>query len=269
MMEHTDMMEKARIEGTSYMDCFRGTNLRRTEIASCAWLTQVLTGTGLSVYSTYFYIQAGLRTQHAFTLTLVQSALGAIGTGCSWALMSRFGRRTLYLWGIAGLCFLMLTTGLVAACAPNPSTNAAAGWATGSLLIAWTALYDATVGPVCYALVSELPSTRLRAKTVVIARCCYNAAFIVVLVLSPRMLNPTAWNWGGKAAFVWAGFALLCFVWTFFRLPEPKGRTYGELDVLFARGTPARKFASTVVEIVDDGNVVVKKMAKPMVEMVE
>lgn len=269
MMEHTDMMEKALSEGTSYIDCFRGVNLRRTEIAICAWLAQVLTGAALSGYSTYFYLQAGLPRQHAFTLTLVQYAIGAVGTGCSWALMSRFGRRTLYLWGIGGLWLLLLAVGLVAVCAPNPSTNTAAGWATGSLLIAWTALYDATVGPVCYSLVSELPSTRLRAKTVVIARASYNAGFIVVVILTPRMLNPTAWNWGGKAAFFWAGFALLCFVWTFFRLPEPKGRTYGELDILFARGTPARKFARTVIEPVDEGNTILEKREEPVVETVE
>jgi SP family general alpha glucoside:H+ symporter-like MFS transporter len=38
------------------------------------------------------------------------------------------------------------------------------------------------------------------------------------------------------------------FIWAFFRLPEPKGRTYAELDILFATKTPARKFASTHVD---------------------
>ena len=32
------------------------------------------------------------------------------------------------------------------------------------------------------------------------------------------------------------------------RLPEPKGRTYGALDILFEQRIPARKFASTVVD---------------------
>ena len=33
------------------------------------------------------------------------------------------------------------------------------------------------------------------------------------------------------------------------RLPEPKGRTYGEMDVLFARGISARKFKETKLDI--------------------
>jgi SP family general alpha glucoside:H+ symporter-like MFS transporter len=62
------------------------------------------------------------------------------------------------------------------------------------------------------------------------------------------MLNPGAWNWGAKSGFFYAATCLGCFVWAFFRLPEPKGRTYGELDILFERRISARKFSSTVVE---------------------
>lgn len=104
------------------------------------------------------------------------------------------------------------------------------------------------MGPICYAIVAEIPSTRLRQKTVVLARNFYNLASIVGNVLTPRMLNPGAWNWGAKAGFFYAGTCFCCFLWAFFRLPEPKGRTYGELDVLFERRIPARQFAGTVVE---------------------
>jgi hypothetical protein len=34
----------------------------------------------------------------------------------------------------------------------------------------------------------------------------------------------------------------------FFRLPEPAGRTYGELDILFERKIPARLFSKTEVD---------------------
>lgn len=63
------------------------------------------------------------------------------------------------------------------------------------------------------------------------------------------MLNPGAWNWGAKAGFFYAGTCFCCLLWAFFRLPEPKGRTYGELDILFERRVSARDFSSTVVEI--------------------
>ena len=37
----------------------------------------------------------------------------------------------------------------------------------------------------------------------------------------------------------------MCIIYTYFRLPEPRGRTFAELDVLFEKGVSARKFAST------------------------
>jgi SP family general alpha glucoside:H+ symporter-like MFS transporter len=59
------------------------------------------------------------------------------------------------------------------------------------------------------------------------------------------MLNPSAWGWGAKTAFFWFGLNTLCLIWTYFRLPEPKGRTYGELDILFTNKVSARKFRTT------------------------
>lgn len=43
--------------------------------------------------------------------------------------------------------------------------------------------YNLTVGPVCYCLVAEIPSTRLRIKTDAIARSCYNVASIGAIFL--------------------------------------------------------------------------------------
>lgn len=34
-------------------------------------------------------------------------------------------------------------------------------------------------------------------------------------------------------------------------MPEPRGRSFAELDLLFEQGVPARKFASTQVDVFD------------------
>lgn len=38
---------------------------------------------------------------------------------------------------------------------------------------------------------------------------------------------------------------MLCNIWCWFRLPETKDRTFGELEVLFENRVPARKFKTT------------------------
>lgn len=46
-----------------------------------------------------------------------------------------------------------------------------------------------------------------------------------------------------------AGSCFLSLVYTWFRIPEPSGRTFAELDVLFEHRVPARKFATTKVDV--------------------
>ncbi|KAK9482230.1 putative sugar transporter [Lipomyces starkeyi] len=265
MMIHTNEIEKNMSQGTSYWDCFRGTNLRRTEISCLVWAIQVLCGTGLMTYSTYFYKQAGLPTQQSFNMTLAQYGLGIIGTLSSWFLMSRFGRRTIYLGGLVIADVLLLVIGLTSIA---PASNSRASWAIGSLLLVFIFVYDTTIGPVTYSLVSEMPSTRLRPKAIVLARNLYIFCSIINGVITPYMLNPTAWNWRAKTGFFWAGSCSLCLVWAYFRLPEPKGRTYAEIDDLFERRIPARKFKETKTNIFE-GHIDEYDEGKATVEMLE
>jgi SP family general alpha glucoside:H+ symporter-like MFS transporter len=246
MMVHTNEFEKAAETGTSYWDLFKGkVALRRTEIVCVVWSIQTLCGSSFMGYSTYFYQQAGMAVENSFSMSLGQYAIGAVGTVFSWFLMKHFGRRSLYLYGQAIMVVLLLAIGFTSLAGKD---NVSAQWGIGSLLLIYTFIYDSTVGPVCYSLVAELTSTRLKTKSIVLARNIYNMVGIVTNIITPRMLNPSAWNWGAKSGFFWAGLCALCCAWTYFRLPEPKGRTYGELDILFEQRVSARKFKSTMVD---------------------
>ena len=181
---------------------------------------------------------------NSFSLSLGQYALGMVGTAGSWFLMSKLGRRTIHF---GGLCMQFTLLVIVGSLSFGPGKSYV--WAIGAMLIVFTFVYDFTVGPVTYSLISELSSTRLKAKTIVLARAAYNASNIFVNVLTNYQLSDTAWRWGAKSAYFWAGTCLMSAVWVFFRLPEPKGRTYAELDVLFERRVSARKFATTQVDV--------------------
>lgn len=245
MMKATNELEIAISSGTNYWDCFKGIDLRRTEIASVAWLAQAFCGAALIGFAVQVYQRAGLSDDEAFSLNIGQSAMGAVGTILSWFLMNHVGRRKIYLWGLGAMALILVIIGGLGFA---PASNLGASWGVGSLLMIFTFVYDLTVGPVCYCLVAEIPSTRLKIKTVVLARNFYNMGGIVNSALVPAMLGVNAWNWGPKSGLFWAGCCFLLFVWSYFRLPEPKGRTYGELDVLFEHGVSARKFASTKVD---------------------
>jgi hypothetical protein len=57
---------------------------------------------------------------------------------------------------------------------------------------------------------------------------------------------------GGKCGFVWGGTALFTLIVAYFCLPEMKGRSYREIDILFRRRVSARRFKSTDINIEDD-----------------
>ncbi|KAJ0333011.1 hypothetical protein COL5a_001742 [Colletotrichum fioriniae] len=52
MMVHTNSIEEKITEGASYLDCFKGVDLRRTEIVCMVWAIQNLSGNSFSNYST-------------------------------------------------------------------------------------------------------------------------------------------------------------------------------------------------------------------------
>jgi hypothetical protein len=49
--------------GGSYIECFKGTDLGRTEIACIAWGSQSLVGFAVQGYSTYFFELAGVESR--------------------------------------------------------------------------------------------------------------------------------------------------------------------------------------------------------------
>ncbi|KAJ4123038.1 hypothetical protein NW768_010030 [Fusarium equiseti] len=224
MMVHTTALEEKLTSGSSYIDCFKGVNRRRTEIVCMVWAMQNLSGNSFSNYSTYFLEQAGLSAEHAYSFALGQYAINMIGVFGAWGLMSQgIGRRTLYLYGLCGLCTVLCILGFLGL-VPEADREKGA-LATGSLMIGWAVVYQLTVGSVA------------------------GIVGIINAVLAPYMLNPTAWNWSNFTGFFWGGICFLCVIYTYFRLPEPNGRTFAELGVLFEKGVSARKFATTKVDV--------------------
>jgi SP family general alpha glucoside:H+ symporter-like MFS transporter len=196
--------------------------------------------------STIFFRSAGIEQTIAFDLTIATYGMGIVGTIKSWFLMAQLGRRTIYLWGVSTLCILLIIMGGL-----SFGQNVTSKMALAVMLLIFAFIYDATVGPVCYAIVAEVPSQQLKSKTIVIARILYNVGGIFANILTNYQITeqPSGWGWGGKTAFFWAASAFLCVVWVYFRLVEPKGRSYGEMTILFEAGVSAREFGDKTMDI--------------------
>jgi SP family general alpha glucoside:H+ symporter-like MFS transporter len=89
----------------------------------------------------------------------------------SWFFLDWIGRRVLYLAGLAGMFATLIVIGALGSCEQSTGVS----WAIGCLLLVLALVYDLTIGPVCFAIVSEVPATRLKIKSMAIARNFYNA----------------------------------------------------------------------------------------------
>ncbi|KAF9883651.1 hypothetical protein FE257_003085 [Aspergillus nanangensis] len=244
MMVHTNKMESS-IEQGSFAECFQGINARRTEISCMALGGQVLAGIAFAYSPTYFFEQAGLDPSNTYALGLGGAALALVGTAISTILMHYLGRRIMYVGGMGLISLTLLVIGcLTTAVDSNPTVQ----WAQSVLCIVWLFIFSVTIGPMSWVVPTEVSSTRLRSKTVVLARNSYYVLTIIAHSIEPYMMNPTAWNWRGYTAFFWFGSAFLTFIWSYFRLPETKGRTFEELDIIFAARTPSRQFRQFQVD---------------------
>ena len=169
MMVHTTALEEKITAGASYLDCFKGVDLRRTEIVCMVWAIQNLSGNSFSNYSTYFLKQAGLSEHNSYAFAMGQYSINIVGVFGAWGLMTLgVGRRTLYLVGLCALCVILFILGFLGLV---PERNRDQGaLATGSMMILWAICYQLTVGTVAYSLVAEMSSRRLQIKTVVLGR---------------------------------------------------------------------------------------------------
>lgn len=155
MMMHTTKLESQVTKGATYVDCFRGVDLRRTEIVCLTFMGQILSGSSFAYTPTYFFTSAGMDTKNAFNLSLGAKAMAFIGTILSWFLIGRLGRRTIYVCGLAILCTILFIIGIL-----NVSAGKNALWPSGGLCVFWLFTYSLTVGPLAVrAILPVAPPT--------------------------------------------------------------------------------------------------------------
>lgn len=244
-MKETIRLEREHVGTTTYLDCFKSTNFRRTSICAICYSGQFLCGINVvSSYATYFFELAGVTTTQAFDLSLGLFALGVVGNVISWPLLSIWGRRLGYISTCCATTILMFLIGFLDLA---PSTNNAALYAKSVMLLIFYFIYNFGLGPIAYALMPEVAGTAIRGKTVGLA-CCFAHIFSLAITAGlPYAMSPTAADWGGKIGFLFGGLSILVIIWAFLCLPETKGRTFEELDILFERKVRAWRFASTDV----------------------
>ncbi|GAA6006092.1 uncharacterized protein JCM10292_006546 [Rhodotorula paludigena] len=239
--------EKAAQEGASVLDIFRGTDLRRTVLASCCATMHASSGINFLVgYSTIFF-QIAQPGSDAFRNTIILKVCGFAGALVSPFLARRFGRKHILIAGFAIITTCFLIIGAVNEKYPTNGTSGASQSA-GAAMLAFVSIYEFTynwsAGPIAWAVAAEIPSNRLRSLTMGFAMGVGFVAAWLTVFTTPRYLNEL----GVRVAWIWMPSAFLTLLFLIFFLPETQGRTLEEIDQLFALRVSAWKFKNYKLE---------------------
>lgn len=247
MMRRTIELEKTE-KKPSLIELWKGTDRYRTLIVCGVYASQNLTGNLIANQAVYFFKQAGMADNTAFALGLITSALQWIMVMLSWILTTYLGRRTIYVYGQFINCAFLVALGIAA----SVGASKAASNAQASLGLIVSVLFCLGPAPASWVIIGETPSVRLRPLTTGIGRGAYYLVNIPCIFLSSYLLNDDKWDLGGKSGYVWAGTAFICTSAAWLWVPEMKHRSFREIDILFNRKVPARKWKQTTVDIADD-----------------
>ncbi|KAF2647183.1 general substrate transporter [Lophiostoma macrostomum CBS 122681] len=253
-LEWTEMVrgveeEKSVAQETSFLDMFKGHDLRRTLLCYGMIAGQTASGVWfLIAYSTYFLTIAGITK--AFEFSIMNTCIGFIGVNIGmYAIRHWVGRRSILMFGAMACGICELVTGIAASVGQTSVSS-------GKVLVAFTALfqffYNGCVGAASYPVATELVSSRLRAWTVGTATSLGYVLAWLTGFCTPYFINPEHLNWGAKYGYIWAASNFLCVVFFYFCMPEMKGRSLEELDEIFEAGVSARKFKGYECRIVEE-----------------
>ena len=165
MIIETDRLELEMETGTTFMDCFKSINIRRTEIAVGVYTIQVFSGIYLVGYATYFFqrelspnrrvqhtnifLVAGLPGDKAFQMGVGYLAVGFVGTVLSFVVISKYGRRRIYNIGLATLSLMMFLIAILD-CVPNYENRPAVIWAQSTLMVSFSSFSLLSTADVFY-----------------------------------------------------------------------------------------------------------------------
>jgi len=247
--EITLALEEERAIGTgSYADCFKNTKLRNglrtwTGIMLQGW--QQLTGINfIFYYGTTFFQSAGIG--NPFIITIIADVVNTCMTIVGINLIDRVGRRRLLLIGAAGMMFCEYIVAIVGVTAGKTTTGDGVNLVAQRVLIAFVCFYISffatSWGPVAWVVTGEIFPLNIRAKGMSLSVASnwlwnfgigYATPYLVDQSTKGQPNGVATAGLGVKVFFIWGSTCLGCLIFAYFFVPETKGLSLEQIDLLY------------------------------------
>ncbi|XP_051787084.1 solute carrier family 2, facilitated glucose transporter member 1-like [Erpetoichthys calabaricus] len=232
--ESRQMMREKKV---TIIELFRSPLYRQPIVVSIILqLSQQLSGiNAVFYYSTSIFEKAGV----------AQPVYATIGTGVvntaftvvSLFVVERAGRRTLHLIGLMGMAVSAVLMTIALALLEKLTWMS---YVSIVSIFGFVAFFEIGPGPIPWFIVAELFSQGPRPAAIAVSGFCnWTANFIVAMCFQyvEQALGPYVF-------IIFTVLLILFFVFTYFKVPETKGRTFDEISAGFRQGAgsnPAEK----------------------------
>ncbi|KAK9972118.1 hypothetical protein ABG768_025446 [Culter alburnus] len=221
--------EKRRMEmerKVSIAELFRSPLYRQPIIiAILLQLSQQLSGVNaIFYYSTDIFKKAGVESP-------VYATIGAGVVNCAFTIVSlflieRMGRRTLHMLGLAGMCVcaIIMTIALTLL-----ETVPSMSYISMMAIFGFVAFFEVGPGPIPWFFVAELFSQGPRPAAMAVAGCSNWTANFIIGMGFQYVANLC----GPYVFLIFAALLLFFLIFTFFRVPETRGKTFDQISATF------------------------------------
>ncbi|GAA6062675.1 hypothetical protein JCM10212_002498 [Sporobolomyces blumeae] len=224
---------------SSYIDCFRsgpGRNALRTWTGIGLQALQQLTGINfIFYYGTSFFANSGINRPFLITIATNVVNVGMTVPGI-WA-VDKLGRRSLLLYGAFGMAVSQI---IVAAVGDGVSVDNKAGQ---KVLVAFVfAHFAATWGPLAWVVTSEIYPQTTRGKQMSMSTASNWLLNFGIGYATPYLVDKAPGSAGlqSNVFWIWGGFCVICFIFVYLFIPETKGLSLEQVDILY-RNSSIRK----------------------------
>lgn len=256
----------------SWASCFKGSlwksnsNLRKTILGTSLQMMQQWTGvnfifycqsnesfpllrltnTDLATDGTPFLKSTGAVTNE-FLLSVIFNVVNCLATPFAFVAVEKWGRRPLLLWGALSMLICQLIVATVGVTVgfnhthsdPSvPGGTAADNPAAVKAQIAFISIFifsfATTWGPGAWIVIGEIFPLPIRSRGVALSTASNWLWNCIIAVITPYMVDALV----SSVFYVWFGLCTCAFVYTYFLVPETKGLSLEQVDLMMEETTP-------------------------------
>ncbi|KAK3376381.1 general substrate transporter [Lasiosphaeria ovina] len=241
----------------TWANCFKGSvfkansNLRKTILGTSLQMMQQWTGVNFIFYYSTPFLQSTGAITNTFLISLVFTLVNVFSTPISFWTVERFGRRTILLWGAAGMLICQFIVAIIGVTIgfnhthadPTDSTktiadNISAVNAQVAFIAIFIFFFASTWGPGAWILIGEIFPLPIRSRGVALSTASNWLWNTIIAVITPYMVGEHRGNLKSSVFFIWGGLCTIALVYTYLFVPETKGLSLEQVDKMMEETVP-------------------------------